>query len=185
MSDWPLEIDGWEYHPIPENWLAAGRDETAPDGPQCLAVSVAILRPNTLKIRYAHPRHDSVGAVIMPASVRDSGSVPDPDGRPWSRSIGAAGLNPCGVLRAPEQRHLRELWSDRVDALEAGEELVADGGEIQNARDCPECGAETYQFERCHECGDVPWKQDSPGAFVDDWRERHGLDEDDDGGESR
>ena len=156
MTDWPLEIDGWDYHPIPENWLAAGRDETAPDGPQCLAVSVAILRPNTLKIRYAHPRHDSVGAVIMPASVRDSGSVPDPDGRPWSRSIGAAGLNPCGVLRAPEQRHLRELWGDRVDALEPDQELVADGGE-------PE----------------------PPGAFVEDWRERHGLDEDDDGGDPR
>lgn len=29
---------------------------------------------------------------------------------------------------------------------------------ITYARECPECGAETYQFERCHECGDIPWK---------------------------
>lgn len=33
-------------------------------------------------------------------------------------------------------------------------------GEIKHDRTCPECGAETYQFERCHECGDIPWKDD-------------------------
>lgn len=29
---------------------------------------------------------------------------------------------------------------------------------ITYARTCEACGAETYQFERCHECGDIPWK---------------------------
>lgn len=151
MSDWPVEIDGWEYHPIPQNWLEAGRDETAPDGPQCLAVSVCRIRPGTLKIRYAHPEYDTVGETYTRA---DQQSRPDPQGRPWSRSIGASALNPCGVLRMPERRHLRDLWSDRVDALQDDDQLVADGGE-----------------------------REPPGAFVDDWRERHGLDEDD-GGES-
>jgi hypothetical protein len=50
---------------------------------------------------------------------------------------------------------MRELWSERVDALEADQELVADGGD-------PE----------------------PPGAFIDEWRERHGLDEDDYGGQT-
>ncbi|MFU1780704.1 hypothetical protein ACM16X_04920 [Haloarcula japonica] len=34
-------------------------------------------------------------------------------------------------------------------------------GEITHSRDCPECGTMTYQFERCHVCGDVPWKSDT------------------------
>ncbi len=29
---------------------------------------------------------------------------------------------------------------------------------IKHDRDCSECGATTFQFERCHECGDIPWK---------------------------
>lgn len=32
--------------------------------------------------------------------------------------------------------------------------------DITHARECDECGAETYAFERCHECGDVPWKDE-------------------------
>ena len=29
---------------------------------------------------------------------------------------------------------------------------------ITHSRTCEECGRQTYQFERCHHCGDVPWK---------------------------
>lgn len=29
---------------------------------------------------------------------------------------------------------------------------------IKHARTCDACGATTYQFERCHVCGDVPWR---------------------------
>jgi len=29
--------------------------------------------------------------------------------------------------------------------------------DIEHSRECRECGAETYQFERCHECGYIPW----------------------------
>lgn len=29
---------------------------------------------------------------------------------------------------------------------------------ITHSRTCAECGSETYQFERCHVCHDVPWK---------------------------
>jgi len=31
---------------------------------------------------------------------------------------------------------------------------------IKHARDCGACGATTYQFERCHRCGDIPWVDD-------------------------
>lgn len=33
------------------------------------------------------------------------------------------------------------------------------GAAIQHARECLECGVTTYQFERCHKCGDVPWRK--------------------------
>jgi hypothetical protein len=36
--------------------------------------------------------------------------------------------------------------------------MPSDGVEIQHDRECQECGSTTYQFERCHVCGDVPWK---------------------------
>ena len=29
---------------------------------------------------------------------------------------------------------------------------------ITHPRTCEECGRETFAFERCHRCGDVPWK---------------------------
>lgn len=40
-------------------------------------------------------------------------------------------------------------------------------GEIVYDRECQACGATTYQFERCHECGDVPWKHDHGVARVE------------------
>lgn len=36
-----------------------------------------------------------------------------------------------------------------------------EAADIQHSRECEECGSETYQFERCHVCGDVPWKEGS------------------------
>lgn len=30
--------------------------------------------------------------------------------------------------------------------------------EIQHSRECSACGGTTYAFERCHLCGDIPWK---------------------------
>jgi len=30
--------------------------------------------------------------------------------------------------------------------------------EIKHSRTCPKCNTKTYQFERCHECGDIPWQ---------------------------
>jgi hypothetical protein len=62
------------------------------------------------------------------------GLLPDGRGRTWTRSIGAAALDPQGVLRDAERRHLRDVWSDHVDAVVSwqppGEtSLVTDGGE--------------------------------------------------------
>lgn len=30
--------------------------------------------------------------------------------------------------------------------------------EIEHPRTCEACGSQTYQFERCHECGDKHWE---------------------------
>jgi len=125
-----LEIDGLEFEPIPENWIDHGMDRTG-DGPQCLAVSVALLRNSTLKIRYAHPEYDTVGAMFYPALDEESGSLPDP--QQWARSVNAARLQPVGRLRAVERDHLATLWKDRIrDVLERPERFqrraVADGG---------------------------------------------------------
>lgn len=35
---------------------------------------------------------------------------------------------------------------------------------ITHSRICDECDRETYQFERCHVCGDVPWKVVTDGG---------------------
>lgn len=35
------------------------------------------------------------------------------------------------------------------------------GVAIKHSRECPECGETTYQFERCHVCGDIPWKEET------------------------
>lgn len=32
--------------------------------------------------------------------------------------------------------------------------------DIEHARTCDACGAETYQYERCHVCHDVPWREE-------------------------
>jgi len=36
-------------------------------------------------------------------------------------------------------------------------ETDTDDGEIEHDRECRDCGATTYQFEACHECGYIPW----------------------------
>jgi hypothetical protein len=161
MTEWPLEIDAQEYHPLPESWVEHGIDDRDPDGPQLLAVSAGTFR-NIIRVRYAHPRYDSVGEMRFPGTGHNDGLVPEGLPDSWPRSVGAAALDPVDIRRKPEQQHLETLWADRVDdVLEeveprfTSDKIVADGGE-----------------------------RDPPGAFVDDWRARHGLDEDGDGGGS-
>lgn len=132
-AGYPIEIDGLEFEPVPENWIEVGADHVEPDGPQLLAVSVALLRNNTLKVRYAHPEHDSVGAMWFP-TLEDRTLPDDSAVEPWRRSVGAARLEPVGTIRAPEREQLLELWGDRVDdVLEEPERFsakrpIADGG---------------------------------------------------------
>jgi len=114
-AGYPIEIGELQYEPVPENWIDVGADEFEPDGPQLLAVSVALLRNNTLKVRYAHPEHDSVGAMFFP--TLEDRTLPDDTIEPWRRSVGASRLEPVGTIRAPEREHLLELWGDRVDEV--------------------------------------------------------------------
>lgn len=36
--------------------------------------------------------------------------------------------------------------------------------DIQHPRECPECESTTYQWERCHVCGDIPWENRGDGT---------------------
>lgn len=146
MTDrYPLEMGDLVYHPVPENWIAAGVDETDEPGPQLLAVSVAKIR-GSLKVRYAHPwtGRETVGAMMYPSADGEN----RPRRREWARSVSASLLEPVGVLRSPERAHVREIWDGLaesvVDMSPPEGTLIADGG---------------------------------PGAFVDDWRDKHGLDD--------
>lgn len=131
---WSIEIGNLEFEPVPENWIEHGVDDREPDGPQLLAVSVALLRNSTLKVRYAHPQYETVGGMFFPSLSKSGAHIPDDDVEPWRRSVGASRLEPVGSIRAPEREHLATLWSDRVDdVLEEPERFsvqraVADGG---------------------------------------------------------
>jgi hypothetical protein len=34
-----------------------------------------------------------------------------------------------------------------------------DPADIKHSRRCPECDRVTFEFERCHACGDIPWRR--------------------------
>jgi hypothetical protein len=172
---YPVEINNLRYRPVPENWIRAGRDDRSPDGPQLLAVSVAILR-NRLKIRYAHPRYESVAEVYYPTIETDAGLLPDSStfDNSWPRSIGASDLDPVDVVRDEEREHLADLWSDHIGSVlddpdrfrERDEDLIADGGYNAPDRSGPAKPAE------CRHCGHTPRNDDgtftSGGGWIND-----------------
>ncbi|ELZ23473.1 hypothetical protein C475_14408 [Halosimplex carlsbadense 2-9-1] len=134
MSDeWPVEIDGDEFHPIPESWIEYGSDQDR-GSPRIYAVSVASGPRNMILLRYASPDGRAVkvstngadnpsGDGIVPASLAKYEN--------WPRSmVPNRGVEPTGLLRKAESEHFRELWADRIehDSAEADPQLVADGG---------------------------------------------------------
>jgi len=133
-EQWPLKIDGREYHPIPETWLDYGSDEGA-GGPRCYAVSVARTVRDLIRIRYVardggvyvqstSSKENPTGGGIVPASLATA--------HDWPRSIvPPSHVEPADTARTAERERLQALWTERVDALEGGREreLVADGGD--------------------------------------------------------
>jgi hypothetical protein len=120
MSDWPLTIDGLEYHPIPQTWVEHGVDESpAVDAPRCYAVSVARGEDGyRLHVRYADRRERVVtaeyDAVVHPE--RD-GYVPKSLASTideWPATLVASRQESSGVLRGKEVAHFDTLWRDRL-----------------------------------------------------------------------
>lgn len=154
MTDWPLAIDGHEYHPIPATWLDHGSDEGY-GSPRCYAVSVAHSVRDLIRIRYVardggvyvqstSSKPNPTGEGVVPASLA---SVHD-----WPRSIvPPSRAEPADTARDLERERLQAVWPERVHALdtEHERELVTDGGSdrlylgreaIQVGRTPPACG---------------------------------------------
>jgi len=134
MTEWPVEIDGREYQPVPASWIDHGVDEDG-GGTRVYAVSVGHSVRNLISIRYATREgvaacyvfegvENPTGEGIVPAMLAQQHTdwpcslVPHPDDQP------------AGVLRGPEIEHLRELWSDRIFGGVDVDERVA-AGEVE------------------------------------------------------
>jgi len=169
MSQWPVEIDGREYHPIPDSWLEHPR-ASDPDGkgPRCLAVSCAVTGSGRmLYVRYAHPVSSNVITLktgACPLSDDDDDRVPCAllsDSRwSWPRSQIPDPEQSIDTLRTPERDHLRDLWADRLEDLDFNYEremldadperrLVTDGGRSRLARSTPV----NFRATACRGCG--------------------------------
>lgn len=118
MTDWPLEIEGHEFRPIPESWLDHP-DATDDDGhgPRCLAVSVAIKGSRFAKVRYVHPVSGNVVRTKCPTAPNPDGVGLVPaglaEGTGWPRSWVPQPGTAVGVVRAAERDALSDLWRER------------------------------------------------------------------------
>ncbi|PSQ21446.1 hypothetical protein BRD06_11235 [Halobacteriales archaeon QS_9_67_15] len=139
MTGWPLDIEGTEYHPVPESWVEHGDDHGTGE-PRVYAVSVTHLGRKELSIRYRHgptPKtirirmrgtENSTGDGIVPSLLaNDYGS--------WPRSVvPTPNVKPQDVARDEETERLREIWGSRVDEIpEPEEKAIADGGRAAEA----------------------------------------------------
>jgi len=134
-GDWPLVIDGREFSPVPETWIEHGHDDG--DGsPRLYAVSAAVCGRDVLHVRYAAACVPKVLVAHYRGERGDDGLLPAclAKKRTWPRSITPAGNGPDDVARSPEIAHLREVWSERVEAIPGdGAAAVADGGRAVDA----------------------------------------------------
>jgi len=119
-TEWPIEIDGDEYHPVPESWIEHGDDHNS-GHPRVFAVSVGWAVRDLIDVRYIHPRQQRVYIASMSTTEQDDGVVPSPLASPrstWPRSlVPQAHIESSDVARSPEIAHLRELWSDRIETV--------------------------------------------------------------------
>lgn len=137
-SEWPLEIEGREYHPVPETWIEHGFDDGEGD-PRVYAVSCAVRARKKLSVRYLHPRMPKVLRVEMQGTENSTsdGVVPSmlATYEKWPRSTTPQGVGPTDVARELEFDRLRTLWGERVEEIPADSddiEVLADGGRAVN-----------------------------------------------------
>jgi len=136
-DEWPVEIDGDEFYPIPESWIEHGSDQDH-GSPRIYAVSVASGVRNLIAIRYASPdgrcvevttsgAENPTGRGIVPASLARHAD--------WPRSlVPSKNVEPTDILRSVEPQHFRELWADRIeDDDEAERQIVAEGREADRS----------------------------------------------------
>jgi hypothetical protein len=141
MSEWPLDIGGRQFRPIPESWIhhphAVDHDEAAPESAVRLyAVSAAISETGrALFVRYLHP--DGTGVLEL-----ETGACPAPNGEdrvpcglmppvsnPWPRSyVPNRHQEPDDRHRVAERDHLLELWGEHLGIDDGQDQVVADGG---------------------------------------------------------
>lgn len=138
-SQWPVEIDEFEYYPIPETWLthrnAYNRDRRV--GPLLFAVSVAEWG-KSIRVRYINPINGLVllGCTNGVASEKEEywGNVTVTEGQTSQRDITACSLipqafisgvgwprtlhpgqnPPTDIFHPAEKAHLIELWGDKI-----------------------------------------------------------------------
>jgi len=141
VREYPFEIDGDVFHPIPEAWIAEGDDwdEDQESDHRLYAVSAApVCGSRSFKIRYCHPRTDNV-LIGWSHAVPSRNSVPSIEGKhprslllgQWPRSV-IPQRDPDDRQRIPEDKHIRALWGERVADIpteaDVERELMADGG---------------------------------------------------------
>ena len=91
FREYPFEIDGEQYHLIPEEWIAEGADwhDDRNSDHRLYAVSAALVcGTRSFKIRYCHPRTDNV-LIGWSHAVPSASRVPAIEGkRPKSLLLG-------------------------------------------------------------------------------------------------
>jgi len=125
MSEWPLRIDGLDYHQIPQSWIdaptAVDHDADAPSGVVRLYAVSAAVDGRWLLLRYAHPRGERVLARRSARHKKSDGSVYPYGlrGDGWPRSyVPERGEEPTGTIRTPEREHFETLWASRIGESE-------------------------------------------------------------------
>lgn len=133
---WPIEIDGHEFHPIPESWIEHGVDDGECDQ-RFLAVSAACRARGMLTVRHVNPLSNEVVRATMMSCESPSGDGRVPallarEDREWPRSIiPDRGANAADAVRDAELDHLQDLWGERVADIpsdDEDEQVLADGG---------------------------------------------------------
>jgi len=116
-DDWPLAIDGFDFNPIPENWIEPGEDTGHPSC-RFYAVSAAVFSRDDLRVRYLNPTICAVcTAVFMGQSNADGdGIIPAmlANYHTWPRSLAPNKDCPLEPSHPPEEAHFRRLWDGRL-----------------------------------------------------------------------
>jgi hypothetical protein len=132
-----VEIDGREFVPVPESWIASGEYFDDRGFPIQYATGAAV-DDGDVVVRYVHPRNSEVVAVRFAAIDGDGGAIPEvlaDERADWPASLHMKpDLEPSGVVRYPERQWLRDRHGEYLREHtaydpDAAESARADGGD--------------------------------------------------------